>query len=204
MFIYAVAVFLLYPCGARTPESQQKTAHQESAATASEGDIMGKSSFDVNAELRRIRQAKEETARKAAVAKGEITEDGKEIAQEVKPEDCEFEQKKVWKQVPPEEIKAMFDEPEEPGEPHASGMTINDIDLAFNNLQRDDLTEEEACQTVAVFKNLEGTELLDEVEKQFSEVGMRIDELIDRIATKEVRKVVVPDSFEDFKPSDYL
>ena len=151
-----------------------------------------------------MRQRQEEAKRKEAIAKGEMTEDGKEIAKPVNPEDCEFEQKKVWKQVSSEEIKEMFDVSEEPDEPQASGMTINDVDLAFNNLGRKDLTEEEARHTVAVFKELEGTEFLDAVERQFSDVGTRIDELIDRISAKQDAEVIIPESFKDFKPSDYL
>ena len=189
MFVYAIVVYLLYPCGASSPEVQQKSTGPEPPAKA---------------EMERKRKQKEEAERKDAIARGEMTEDGKEIAQEVKPEDCEMEQKKVWKQVPTEQLAAIFEEPEEPDEPQASGMTINDVDLAFNNLGRKDLTEEEARQTVAVFKELEGTEFLDAVERQFSDVGTRIDELIDRISAKQDTEVIIPRSFEDFKPSDYL
>lgn len=59
-----------------------------------DADIIGRSTFDVNAELERMRQRKEDAERKEAIAKGEMTEDGKEIAEEVKPEDCELEQKR--------------------------------------------------------------------------------------------------------------
>lgn len=204
MFVYAIVVYLLYPCGASSPEVQQKSTGPEPPAKTADCDIIGKSTFDMKAEMERKRKQKEEAERKDAIARGEMTEDGKEIAQEVKPEDCEMEQKKVWKQVPTEQLAAIFEEPEEPDEPQASGMTINDVDLAFNNLGRKDLTEEEARQTVAVFKELEGTEFLDAVERQFSDVGTRIDELIDRISAKQDTEVIIPRSFEDFKPSDYL
>ena len=204
MFVYAIIVYLLYPCGASTHEAQQKGAEPMSPVKTEDCDIIGKSTFDMKAEMERKRKQKEEAERKEAIARGEMTEDGKEIAQEVKPEDCELEQKKVWKQVPTEQLAAIFEEPEEPEEPQASGMTINDVDLAFNNLGKKDLTEEEARQTVAVFKELEGTEFLDAVERQFSDVGTRIDELIDRISAKQDTEVAIPGSFEDFKPSDYL
>ena len=204
MFVYAIVVYLLYPCGASSPEVQQKSTGPEPPAKTADCDIIGKSTFDMKAEMERKRKQKEEAERKDAIARGEMTEDGKEIAQEVKPEDCEMEQKKVWKQVPTEQLAAIFEEPEEPDEPQASGMTINDVDLAFNNLGRKDLTEEEARQTVAVFKELEGTEFLDAVERQFSDVGTRIDELIDRISAKQDTEVIIPRSFENFKPSDYL
>ena len=183
---------------------KQAIPETEASPKVADTDIIGKSSFNMKAEKERMRQRQEEAKRKEAIAKGEMTEDGKEIAKPVNPEDCEFEQKKVWKQVSSEEIKEMFDEPEEPDEPQASGMTINDVDLAFNNLGRKDLTEEEARHTVAVFKELEGTEFLDAVERQFSDVGARIDELIDRISAKQDAEVIIPESFKDFKPSDYL
>ena len=153
---------------------KQAIPETEASPKVADTDIIGKSSFNMKAEKERMRQRQEEAKRKEAIAKGEMTEDGKEIAKPVNPEDCEFEQKKVWKQVSSEEIKEMFDEPEEPDEPQASGMTINDVDLAFNNLGRKDLTEEEARHTVAVFKELEGTEFLDAVERQFSDVGLAL------------------------------
>ena len=167
-------------------------------------DIIGRSTFDVNAELKRMRQRKEEAERKEAIAKGEMTEDGKEIAEEVKPEDCELEQKKVWKQVPPEELNDMFDEPEGAEEPLADGGTINDIDLAFRNVRRKDLSEEEELQMVKVFKELKGTELLDAIGHQFSEVGVRIDELIEKHSVKNEVELVIPESFEDFRLTDFM
>ena len=170
-------------------------------------DIIGKSTFDVNAELKRMRQRKEAEEQKEAIAKGEMTEDGNEIAKPVNPEDCEMEPKKVWKQVPTEELNDMFDEPEEaeePNQPLADGGTIDDIDLAFRNVRRKDLSEEEELQVVKVFKELKGTEFLDAIEQQFSEVGTRIDELIEKHSAKDEPELVIPESFEDFKLSDFM
>ena len=170
-------------------------------------DIIGKSTFDVNAELKRMRQRKEAEEQKEAIAKGEMTEDGNEIAKPVNSEDCEMEPKKVWKQVPTEELNDMFEEPEEaeePNEPLADGGTIDDIDLAFRNVRRKDLSEEEELQVVKVFKELKGTEFLDAIEQQFSEVGTRIDELIEKHSAKDEPELVIPESFEDFKLSDYM
>lgn len=170
-------------------------------------DIIGKSTFDVNAELKRMRQRKEAEEQKEAIAKGEMTEDGNEIAKPVNPEDCEMEPKKVWKQVLTEELNDMFDEPEEaeePNEPLADGGTIDDIDLAFRNVRRKDLSEEEELQVVKVFKELKGTEFLDAIEQQFSEVGTRIDELIEKHSAKDEPELVIPESFEDFKLSDFM
>ena len=204
IIIYLLLCYALFPTGAQQRSERMEESQVHGHSQVSDDDIMGKSTFDVNAELQRIRQAKEEAARREGFAKGEVTEDGKEIAQEVKPEDCETESKRIWEQVPSDELDSMFDETDEPGEPHAEGATINDIDLAFDNLGRKNLTEEEARQTVKVLKELEGTEFLDAVEQQFSEVGVRIDELIDRFAARQGVEVTVPKSFEEFKLSDFL
>lgn len=184
------------------PKTESPTSEQ-----GVDDDIIGKSTFDVNAELKRMRQRKEAEGRKEAIAKGEMTEDGNEIAKPVNPEDCEMEPKKVWKQVPTEELDDMFDEPEEAeqaDEPLADGGTIDDIDLAFRNVRRKDLSEEEELQVVKVFKELKGTEFLDAIEQQFSEVGTRIDELIEKHSTKSEAELVIPESFEDFKLSDFM
>ena len=185
-----------------SPKTESLTSEQ-----GVDDDIIGKSTFDVNAELKRMRQRKEAEGQKDAIAKGEMTEDGSEIAKPVNPEDCEIEPKKVWKQVPTEELNDMFDEPEEAeqaDEPLADGGTIDDIDLAFRNVRRKDLSEEEELQVVKVFKELKGTEFLDAIEQQFSEVGTRIDELIEKHSAKEEPELVIPESFEDFKLSDYM
>lgn len=185
-----------------SPKTESPTSEQDV-----DDNIIGKSTFDVNAELKRMRQRKEAEEQKEAIAKGEMTEDGNEIAKPVNPEDCEMEPKKVWKQVPTEELNDMFDEPEEaeePNEPLADGGTIDDIDLAFRNVRRKDLSEEEELQVVKVFKELKGTEFLDAIEQQFSEVGTRIDELIEKHSAKDEPELVIPESFEDFKLSDFM
>ena len=185
-----------------SPKTESLTSEQ-----GVDDDIIGKSTFDVNAELKRMRQRKEAEGQKDAIAKGEMTEDGSEIAKPVNPEDCEIEPKKVWKQVPTEELNDMFDEPEEAeqaDEPLADGGTIDDIDLAFRNVRRKDLSEEEELQVVKVFKELKGTEFLDAIEQQFSEVGTRIDELIEKHIAKDEPELVIPESFEDFKLSDIM
>ena len=204
---YELYIYNQFQAGQTNNSAPKKAESASPEQDVNDADIIGKSTFDVNAELKRMRQRKEEEERKEAIAKGEMTEDGKEIAEEVKPEDCEMEQKKVWKQVPTEELNTMFDEPEETeqaDEPLADGGTIDDIDLAFRNVRRKDLSEEEELKMVKVFKELKGTELLDAIEHQFSEVGMRIDELIEKHSAKAEPELVIPGSFEDFKLSDFM
>lgn len=204
---YELYIYNQFQAGLTNNNEPGKAESPASEHDVDDADIIGKSTFDVNAELKRIRQRKQEEERKDAIAKGEMTEDGKEIANPVSPEDCEMEQKKVWKQVPAEELHDMFDEPEEAddqNEPLADGGTIDDIDLAFNNVRRKDLSEEEELQVVKVFKKLKGTEFLDAIEQQFSEVGTRIDELIEKHSVKDEPELVIPESFEDFKLSDFM
>ena len=203
---YELYIYNQFQAG-QTNNGESPKAEAPKSEQGVDDDIIGKSTFDVNAELKRMRQKKEVEERKDAIAKGEMTEDGKEIAKPVNPEDCEMEPKKVWKQVPTEELDDMFDEPEEadePNEPLADGGTIDDIDLAFRNVRRKDLSEEEELQVMKVFKELKGTEFLDAIEQQFSEVGTRIDELIEKHSAKEEPELVIPESFEDFKLSDFM
>ena len=203
---YELYIYNQFQAG-QTNNGESPKAEAPKSEQGVDDDIIGKSTFDVNAELKRMRQKKEVEERKDAIAKGEKTEDGKEIAKPVNPEDCEMEPKKVWKQVPTEELDDMFDEPEEadePNEPLADGGTIDDIDLAFRNVRRKDLSEEEELQVVKVFKELKGTEFLDAIEQQFSEVGTRIDELIEKHSAKDDPGLVIPESCEDFKLSDYM
>ena len=203
---YELYIYNQFQAG-QTNNGESPKAEAPKSEQGVDDDIIGKSTFDVNAELKRMRQKKEVEERKDAIAKGEMTEDGKEIAKPVNPEDCEMEPKKVWKQVPTEELDDMFDEPEEadePNEPLADGGTIDDIDLAFRNVRRKDLSEEEEFQVMKVFKELKGTEFLDAIEQQFSEVGTRIDELIEKHSAKEEPELVIPESFEDFKLSDFM
>lgn len=203
---YEMYIYNQFQAG-QTNNGEPQKAESPTSEQGVDDDIIGKSNFDVNAELKRMRQRKEAEERKEAIAKGEMTVDGNEIAKPVNPEDCEMEPKKIWKQVPTEELDDMFDEPEEaeePNEPLADGGTIDDIDLAFRNVRRKDLSEEEELQVVKVFKELKGTEFLDAIEQQFSEVGMRIDELIEKHSAKDEPELVIPESFEDFKLSDFM
>ena len=203
---YELYIYNQFQAG-QTNYGEQQEAESPTSGQGVDDDIIGKSTFDVNAELKRMRQRKEAEEQKESIAKGEMTEDGLEIAKPVNPEDCEIEQKKVWKQVPTEELDDMFDEQEEAeqaDEQLADGGTIDDIDLAFRNVRRKDLSEEEELQVVNVFKELKGTEFLDAIEQQFSEVGTRIDELIEKHSAKDEPELVIPESFEDFKLSDYM
>ena len=195
---YELAIFNHYQ---KEPPHGGKQANPETEVSpkVEDADIIGKSSFNMKAEMERMRQRQEEAKRKEAVAKGEMTEDGKEIAKPVNSEDCEFEQKKVWKQVPTEQLNNLFDEPDEPEEPYAEGATIDDIDLAFKNVGRKDMSEEEERSVVKVFKGL--NDLFDKYENKPIE-----DAVSDRNDVKAEPKEAfsIPERFEDFNIHDYV
>ena len=184
----------------------------------SDDDIMGKSTFDVNAELRRMREREEDLKRKEAIAKGEMTEDGKEIAQEVAEEDCEVEPKREWKQVPTEELDAMFDEPDELGDPHAEGVIIDDIDLTFHTVRKKNPTKEEIRKAAETLIKLEGTEFKDEICRLLPEAKNDIDRVMKMYSAelngnetkpesqviKKQEKKPFPERFEDFSVEDLV
>ena len=184
----------------------------------SDDDIMGKSTFDVNAELRKKREREEEQRRKDAIDKGEMTEDGKEIAQEVAVEDCEVEPKREWKQVPTEELDAMFDESDEPGDPHAEGVIIDDIDLTFHTVRKKNPTKEEIRKAAETLIKLEGTEFKDEICRLLPEAKNDIDRVMKMYSAelngneakpesqviKKQEKKPFPERFEDFSVEDLV
>ena len=221
--ILCIIIYLLVCYEFFSPDRQQTQGSNEKPQgydhrQMSDDDIMGKSTFDVNAELRKKREREEEMKRKEAVAKGEMTEDGKEIAQEVAVEDCEVEPKREWKQVSTEELDALFDEPDEPGDPHAEGVIIDDIDLTFRTVRKKNPTKEEIRKAAETLIKLEGTEFKDEICRLLPEAKNDIDrvmkmysaELNDNEAKpksqviKKQEKKPFPERFEDFSVEDLV
>ena len=162
-------------------KSEKETTNISSPAPQSEdADIIGKSTFNMKAEMERRRKQKEDAERKVAVARGEMTEDGKEIAQEVKPEDCEVETKKVVVQVPDEELDDIFSEQDVP---MANGDIINDLDLKFG-VNRCDLDEEEERR----------------ISNQAPEVGREIRRMIDKYKKEMSEAIEQTKEDESMKP----
>ena len=179
--IYLLVCYEFFPAGSQQTQVSSDSSQNNDYSHVSDDDIMGKSTFNVNAELRKKREREEEQRRKEAIAKGEMTEDGKEIAQEVSMEDCEVETKREWKQVPTEELDTMFDETEEPVEGYAEGNPINDIDLSLHIARKDNPDEEEERKASEVlYKFLADTVVLDEICNQAPDEGKRIRSLIDK------------------------
>ena len=215
IIIYLLVCYALFPTGTQQISESSRKSQGYDHSQMPDDDIIGKSSFDVNAELRRIREREEERKRKEAVSKGEITEDGKEIAQEVAMEDCEVETKREWKQVPTEELNAMFDEPDDSGDPQAEGVIIDDIDLVFHT----EPTKEEVRKAAETLIQLEGTEFKDEICRLFPEVKNDIDRVMKMYSSELDRnpkepkpkkvsdkreKKPFPEKFEDFSVEDLV
>lgn len=176
ILVYELCIFIWFTPGQSQKQKPTETATEVEKSKVADDDIMGKSMFDMKEECRLMRQRKEESERKAAIAKGEMTEDGSEIAQEVKPEDCEVEQKPVWTQVPNEEIPDMFAEPDVP---LAKGDPLNDVDLTFGvrkNLDK----EEEREVSEKMYKLFDDTIVLEDICDQAPEVGREIRRMIDK------------------------
>ena len=221
--ILCIIIYLLVCYEFFSPDRQQTQGSNEMPQgydhrQMSDDDIMGKSTFDVNAELRKKREREEEMKRKEAVVKGEMTEDGKEIAQEVAVEDCEVEPKREWKQVPTEELDALFDEPDEPGDPHAEGVIIDDIDLTFHTVRKKNPTKEEIRKAAETLIKLEGTEFKDEICRLLPEAKNDIDRVMKMYSAelngnetkpesqviKKQEKKPFPERFEDFSVEDLV
>ena len=176
ILVYELCIFIWFTPGQLQKQKPTETATEVEKSRVTDDDIMGKSKFDMKEECRLMRQRREEAERKAAIAKGEMTEDGSEIAQEVKSEDCEVEQKPVWTQVPNEEIPDMFAEPDVP---LAKGDPLNDVDLTFGvrkNLDK----EEEREVSEKMYKLFDDTIVLDDICDQAPEVGREIRRMIDK------------------------
>ena len=201
---YELFVFIKYPPGVRPEPEKTGNTEERTDSTAEESTVIGRSTLDLGAQLRRMEDRRAETELQAAVRRGEMTEDGKEIAKAVDIEECQLEEKKTIVPVPDEELDDMFAEPDVP---MAQGNPLNDIDLAFDTARRKEPDELDERMAADVFKSLEGTELLDQVCGRWPEVGENIQRILDKYYGEESerpRGFVMPDRFEDFNINDLV
>lgn len=182
ILLYEMFLFVTYSPGQPPCNGKPYKQAEEPVTSPSGADIIGKSKLDMSAELKKMQERKVEAERKAAIARGEITEDGKEIAQEVTMDDCEVEQKKVIVPVPSEELEKVLPlEDDEPVEGYAIGNPINDLDLSLKVAKEDDPDEQEEHHASEVlYRFLADTEVLDEICNLAPEEGKRICRMIDR------------------------
>ena len=201
---YALFVFIKYPPGVRPEPEKTGNTEERTDSTAEESTVIGRSTLDLGAQLRRMEARRAETELQAAVRRGEMTEDGKEIAKAVDIKDCQLEEKKTIVPVPDEELDDMFAEPDVR---MAEGNPLNDIDLAFDTARRKEPDEQDERMAADVFKSLEGTELLDQICGRWPEVGENIQRILDKYYGEESerpRGFVMPDRFEDFNINDLV
>lgn len=201
---YELFVFIKYPPGVRPELENTGNTEARTDSTVEESTVIGRSTLDLGAQLRRMEDRRAETELQAAVRRGEMTEDGKEIAKAVDIEECQLEEKKTIVPVPDEELDDMFAEPDVP---MAQGNPLNDIDLAFDTARRKEPDEQDERMAADVFKSLEGTELLDQVCGRWPEVGENIQRILDKYYGEESerpRGFVMPDRFEDFNINDLV
>lgn len=201
---YELFVFIKYLPGVRPEPEKTGNTEERTDSTAEESTVIGRSTLDLGAQLRRMEARRAETELQAAVRRGEMTEDGKEIAKAVDIEECQLEEKKTIVPVPDEELDDMFAEPDVP---MAEGNPLNDIDLAFDTARRKEPDEQDERMAADVFKSLEGTELLDQVCGRWPEVGENIQRILDKYYGEEYerpRGFVMPDRFEDFNINDLV
>ena len=115
--------------------------------------------------------------------------------------------------IPPEELEFGKDEPEDesPDRQQASGCSFDEIGEAVSIAGKDSPTHEEKRQAGKVFSELEGTELLDKLQKS---VKIKIagfidfylyDEPVSATVKAETKKeLVIPERLEDFNIRDFV
>lgn len=115
--------------------------------------------------------------------------------------------------VPPSDMEFGDEEPEEetPDKRRASGYSFDEIGEAVGIAGKDNPTKDEKRQAGKVFSELEGTELLDKLNKS---VKVKITGLIDfylydepvkpTIKAEVKKELVIPERLEDFNIRDFV
>ena len=115
--------------------------------------------------------------------------------------------------IPPSDMEFGDEEPEEetPDKRRASGYSFDEIGEAVGIAGKDNPTKDEKRQAGKVFSELEGTELLDKLNKS---VKVKITGLIDfylydepvkpTIKAEVKKELVIPERLEDFNIRDFV
>lgn len=115
--------------------------------------------------------------------------------------------------IPPSELEFGEDEPEDesPDKGQASGSSFDEIGEAVSIAGKDSPTHEEKRQAGKVFSELEGTELLDKLQKS---VKVKIAGFIDfylydepvtaTVKAETKKELVIPERLEDFNIRDFV
>ena len=196
-------------------EAKQQTAREEAPADTS--DIIGKSRFKMAPTRTKTAIPTQEAAtseKGIELSEEEATfDDGNENAVSYPAQVPEDKLDETFTSISSEELKYGDEEPEEetPDRRRASGYSFDEIGNAIGIAGKDNPTKDEKRQAGKVFTELDGTELLDKLNKS---VKVKITGLIDfylygepstpTIKTEAKKELVIPERLEDFNIRDFV
>lgn len=196
-------------------EAKQQAAREEAPADTS--DIIGKSRFKMAPTRTKTAIPTQEVAtseKGIELSEEEATfDDGNENAVSYPAQVPEDKLDETFTSISSEELKYGDEEPEEetPDRRRASGYSFDEIGNAIGIAGKDNPTKDEKRQAGKVFSELDGTELLDKLNKS---VKVKITGLIDfylygepstpTIKTEAKKELVIPERLEDFNIRDFV
>ena len=196
-------------------EAKQQAAREEAPADTS--DIIGKSRFKMAPTRTKTAIPTQEAAtseKGIELSEEEATfDDGNEKAVSYPAQVPEDKLDETFTSISSEELKYGDEELEEetPDRRRASGYSFDEIGNAIGIAGKDNPTKDEKRQAGKVFSELDGTELLDKLNKS---VKVKITGLIDfylygepstpTIKTEAKKELVIPERLEDFNIRDFV
>ena len=196
-------------------EAKQQAAREEAPADTS--DIIGKSRFKMAPTRTKTAIPTQEAAtseKGIELSEEEATfDDGNENAVSYPAQVPEDKLDETFTSISSEELKYGDEELEEetPDRRRASGYSFDEIGNAIGIAGTDNPTKDEKRQAGKVFSELDGTELLDKLNKS---VKVKITGLIDfylygepstpTIKTEAKKELVIPERLEDFNIRDFV
>ena len=196
-------------------EAKQQAAREEAPADTS--DIIGKSRFKMAPTRTKTAIPMQEAAtseKGIELSEEEATfDDGNAEAASRPAQVPEEKLDETFTSISSEELKYGDEEPEEetPDRRRASGYSFDEIGNAIGIAGKDNPTKDEKRQAGKVFSELDGTELLDKLNKS---VKVKITGLIDfylygepstpTIKTEAKKELVIPERLEDFNIRDFV
>ena len=196
---------------------EEKTETASVGIPADETDIIGKSKFKMapTRTTAAIPAQEAATSEKGIELSEEETtfDDGNENTASYPAQVPEDKLDETFTSVPPSDMEFGEEEPEEetPDKRRASGYSFDEIGEAIGIAGKDNPTKDEKRQAGKVFSELDGTELLDKLNKS---VKVKITGLIDfylydepvtpTIKAEVKKELVIPERLEDFNIRDFV
>ncbi|WP_075559427.1 conjugal transfer protein TraD [Parabacteroides timonensis] len=195
--------------------TKQQAAREEAPADTS--DIIGKSRFKMTSTRTNAAIPTQEAAtseKGMELSEEEATfDDGNENTASYPAQVPEDKLDETFTSVPPSDMEFGEEELEEetPDRRQASGYSFDEIGEAVGIAGKDNPTKDEKRQAGKVFSELDGTELLDKLNKS---VKVKITGLIDfylydepvtpPVKTEAKKELVIPERLEDFNIRDFV